>query len=103
MYVIHLLYCTNLARSASCLSLGQTQASLEVLCLGLPVLSPPCSFTLLPPPLPPGMGMESPTGLELALLELAPPAAKLLAPGTVRDFRRSETMREEGRLLSLVT
>ena len=102
MYVIHLLYCTNLARSASCLSLGQTQASLEVLCLGLPVLSPPCSFTLLPPPLPPGMGMESPTGLELALLvpPTPPPPegdAKLLAPGTVRDFRRSETIKgEEG-------
>ena len=89
------LLCTNFARSASCLSLGQTQASLDVLCLGLPVLSPP-SFTLDAA----GMGTESPTGLELALLvpPAAPPPvpdAKLLAPGTVRDFRRSETVKEK--------
>ena len=76
---------------------------MEVLCLGLPVLSPP-NFPWPPPEAAPadGMGTESPTGLELALLvpPTPPPlpaaAAKLLAPGTVRDFRRSEREKESG-------
>ena len=94
--------CTHFALSASCLSLGHTQASLEVLCLGLPVLSPPPppNFTWPPPEVAAGMGTESPTGLELALLVPPTPlpaaAAKLLAPGTVRDFRRSESEKEFG-------
>ena len=88
--------------------MGHTQASLEVLCLGLPVLSPP-NFPW-PPPEVAGMGTESPTGLELALLvpPMPPPplpaaAAKLLAPGTVRDFRRSESEKERIRLVYTYT